>query len=101
MQSATSAVANPRLVAARHRELARQDVGGQNRRLAVDPALGAMSVQRAKDGRSHRSPDTKQAAGLPSFTLIEEHPWRSVYAMAGNRRSADQTQQPGILLCLL
>ncbi len=48
MQSATSAVANPRLVAARHRELPRQDVGGQNRRLANGPASGAMTLQRAK-----------------------------------------------------
>jgi hypothetical protein len=91
-------VRHPTGVGTRHGELALQEIGDQDRRLADRPSTGAIAVPRAHVIHTHQSSHAMLAAGLSGLAKIEEHARRTVDAVAGRERPTDQTKQPSILL---
>ena len=55
-------------------------------------------MQRPEIGLAHQPLHAMLAAGLARFTEIEEDPRGPVDAMARDKRSANEAQQPGVFL---
>lgn len=79
-------------------ELALKKVRDQHRWFADRDAPSPITVKSAQSILSHEPFDSVLAAGFPSLSQVQEHAWRAVDAVAGNKRCPNQAEQPCVLL---
>src|ERR1700733_1465609 len=83
-------IGNPSLIRPTDIELSLQNIWSEFRRLCTGLRLATVSSHGSDLVYAHQPRDAMLAACLSGFTQVEEHSWRTINAVAGIERRADE-----------
>jgi hypothetical protein len=92
-------VRDPCLVGSGHRELTLQSIRNQRLRFSYGDVANAVAMQCLQSILSHQTSNPMLAARLSTLAKIVQDSRRTIDAVAGGKRCANESQQPSIFLC--